>query len=279
MRSSLEIYTVATGAVRCVWQSDDLYEAPNWDPDGKSLVINGNGLIYRIPVTGGEPALIDTGFADQCNNDHGISPDGATILVSHKNGDEGSVIYSLPATGGTPVRVTPAFPSYWHGWSPDGGQIAYCARRNGRYEVCVSSVTGEGEVQLTGVNKDDGHNDGPDYSPDGAWIWFNSDRTGNAQIWKMRPDGTDLTRMTHDAFVNWFPHPSPCGQHVLYLAYPEGTLFHPRDLDVGLILMAPDGSDAREVLRFNGGQGSINVPCWSPDGTEFAYVRYGPENA
>jgi len=277
MRSSLEIYRIATGQTEVVWQSRDLYEAPNWDPDGKSFVINGMGRIFRLPVTGGDPVQIDTGYADGCNNDHGISPDGKTILISHKPGDEGSVIYSLPATGGTPRRVTPKAPSYWHGWSPDGEQIAYCARRAGRYEICVSRVDGADEVQLTGVGGDEGHNDGPDYSPDGAWIWFNSDRSGRAQIWKMRPDGSDVTRMTDDGFVNWFPHPSPCGTHVLYLAYPEGTLYHPRDLDVGLMLMSPDGSNAREVARFNGGQGSINVPCWSPDGSAFAYMRYGPD--
>lgn len=277
MRSSLEVYTLATGQTRVVWQSDALFEAPNWDPGGATLLINGNGRLFRVPVRGGEAVAVDTGFADDCNNDHGISPDGKTILISHKPGEEGSVIYALPSEGGVPQRVTPKAPSYWHGWSPDGGRIAYCALRNGRYEICTSELSGDDEVQLTGVGGDEGHNDGPDYSPDGQWIWFNSDRTGHAQIWKMRPDGSEATQVTDDALVNWFPHPSPDGRHILYLAYPVGTLYHPRDLDVGLVLMDPDGGNARRIVEMFGGQGSINVPCWSPDGSAFAFMRYAPE--
>ncbi|MGB8815607.1 MAG: hypothetical protein WCC57_20710, partial [Paracoccaceae bacterium] len=75
--------------------------------------------------------------------------------------------------------------------------------------------------------------------------------------------------------VNWFPHPSPCGGHVLYLAYPAGTVGHPRDRPVALCLMDPEGGNRRQVLAFNGGQGTINAPCWAADGSAFAYMRFG----
>jgi Tol biopolymer transport system component len=270
MASVLEVHEVATGSVREVWRSGALFEAPNWSPDGQWLVINGAGLLYRLPVTGGTPQRIDTGFATACNNDHGFSPDGAWIGFSHRT-EAGSSIFMVPSGGGEPRAVTPVNPSYWHGWSPDGMRLAYCGQRARRFDIFTCAVDGSDERRLTA---DAGHNDGPDYSPDGEWIWFNSDRGGHAQIWRMRVDGSDLGQMTDDTFVNWFPHPSPCGRHVLYLAYPPGTLEHPRDRDVGLRLMNPDGTGMREVARFNGGQGTINVPCWAPDGSAFAFMRY-----
>lgn len=276
MRSSLEIYDVNTQAVRVVYQTDDLIEAPNWSPDGKTLLINGGGGLFKIPVAGGEPDRVDIGFADTCNNDHGISPDGRQIVLSHHL-DKKSCIFLVPWEGGEPQRVTPEIPSYWHGWSPDGATLAYCARRGDQFDICTIPVAGGAETRLTGVDQHEGHNDGPDFSADGQWLWFNSDRTGHAQIWKMRLDGSDACQMTDDDRVNWFPHPSPDGQHVLYLSYPPGTTQHPRDKAVILRLMAPDGSGVRDLLAFNGGQGSINVPCWSPDGTAFAYMRYQEE--
>ena len=273
MRSSLEIFTLATGRSRVVWQSDDLYEAPNWSPDGRWLLINGAGRLWRLPVGGGTPEQVGTDFADDCNNDHGISADGRRIVLTHRI-DGLSCIYLMPWDGGVPQRVTPNLPSYWHGWSPDGATLAYCARRDGQYDIYTCPVTGGDEVQLTGRDRHEGHNDGPDYSPDGRWIWFNSDRTGQAQIWRMRPDGSDLRQMTDDERVNWFPHPSPDGRYILYLSYPPGTEQHPRDRDVILRLMTPDGADRRDLLAFNGGQGTINVPCWAPDASAFAYMRY-----
>ena len=273
MRSSLEIFTLATERSEVVLTTDALIEAPNWDPDGRSLLVNGDGRLYRVSLDGtAEMTLVDTGFADACNNDHGISPDGKRIVISHRT-DEGSTIFTLPAEGGVPEKVTQTNPSYWHGWSPDGATLAFCGQREGRFDVYTIPAGGGYEKRLT----DEGHNDGPDYSPDGAWIWFNSDRTGQAQIWRIRPDGTGLERMTEDGLVNWFPHPSPDGTRVLYVAFPAGTTGHPRDKDVALCLMRPDGGGARRVLELFGGQGTINVPCWAPDGSAFAFVRYVPE--
>jgi Tol biopolymer transport system component len=273
MRSSLEIFELATGRTRVVLATDRVIEAPNWDPGGASLVVNGGGRLFRVALDGrAELAPVDTGFADACNNDHGVSPDGTQLAISH-GAAGGSTIYTLPAAGGTPVAVTRANPSYWHGWSPDGATLAFCGDRAGRFDVFTIPVEGGEETRLTA---DAGHNDGPDYAADGSAIWFNSDRTGRAQIWRMRTDGVRQVQVTDDRFVNWFPHPSPDGAFVLYLAYPPGTLGHPRDRNVALRLMAPDGRGVRTALELFGGQGTINVPCWAPDGSAFAYVRYAP---
>jgi len=269
----LEIFDLISGTSRPVWQTDHLIEAPNWDVSGDTLLYNGDGRLFRIAVDGGTPTQVDTGFADACNNDHGISPDGSRIVISHHTPD-GSCIYTLPATGGVPVRVTDKLPSYWHGWSPDGARLTYCGRRGGQFDIYSIAAEGGPEAQLTGRDMPEGHNDGPDYSPDGRHIWFNSDRTGRAQIWRMAVDGSDVQQVTHDENVNWFPHPSPDGAHVLYLAYPPGTQGHPSDKPVELRLMDPDGRNMRVLAAFKGGQGTINVPCWAADGRAFAYVKY-----
>ena len=273
MRSSVEIHDIVTGETRIVWQTDDLVEAPNFSRDGRFLVINGDGLIYRLPLDGSGPERIDTGFAIQCNNDHGLSPDGSLMAISDKAEFGKSAIYVLPAAGGTPRLVTENLPSYWHGWSPDGTMLAYCGIRNDEFDIYTIPVAGGTEQRLT---FGEGRNDGPDWSPDGDWIYFNSSRTGRMQIWRIRPDGSDPTRITDSPYGDWFPHPSPDGRHLLVLSYDGDVFDHPRDLNVRLRLMDMDGGNARVLFELFGGQGTINVPNWAPDSRSFAYVRYAP---
>lgn len=273
MRSSVEIYDIVTGETRVVWQSEQLIEAPNFSRDGRFLIVNGDGLVYRLPLDGGEPMRIDTGFATRCNNDHGLSPDGSLLAISDKVQFGKSAIYVLPAEGGTPQLVTPNLPSYWHGWSPDGATLAYCGIRNDLFDIYTIPVEGGEERRLT---FGEGRNDGPDYAPDGQWIYFNSSRTGRMQIWRVRPDGSEPTRITDSLYGDWFPHPSPDGRHLLVLSYDGDVFDHPRDLDVRLRLMDMDGGNARVLFSLFGGQGTMNVPNWSPDGRAFAFVRYAP---
>ncbi|GIL02180.1 MAG: hypothetical protein BroJett030_20790 [Alphaproteobacteria bacterium] len=271
MRSSLEIFDLAIGRACGVYETDAHIEAPNWSPDGDHLLYNDGGLLYRLPAGGGAPERIDTGFATRCNNDHGFSPDGAAIAISDTSESGESCIYVLPARGGAPRRVTGRTPSWWHGWSPDGARIAFTARRDGQFSIRTIAVDGGEE---TVVAAGGGHHDGPDYTPDGAFIWFNSDRGGSMQLWRVRPDGADVEQMTFDERVNWFPHPSPDGRLVVYLAYEHGVEGHPAGRYVELRLMPQQGGKPETALALFGGQGTINVPSWSPDGRRFAFVRY-----
>lgn len=274
MRSSLEIFTLASRKSRSVYQTGMHIEAPNWTRDGAALIFNGGGLLYRIPVAGAAaPQKIDTGFAVRCNNDHGLSPDGSQLVISDQTIDGQSRIYLLPAAGGSPREITPDAPSYWHGWSPDGKTLAYCAKRHGKFGIFTIPVDGGVEHRLTSTT---GLDDGPDYSPDGKWIYFNSDRTGRMQIWRMPPDGTKPEQITNDEYNNWFAHPSPDGKWLVLLSYAPDVKGHPPDKDVSLRLLPLAGGPITELVKLFGGQGTINVPSWSPDSREFAYVRYAP---
>jgi TolB protein len=270
--STLEMQSLSSTDRRVVHVAEGRFEAPNWLRDGKTLVFNRGGRLYRIPAAGGKPEVIDTGFAVRCNNDHGVSPDGSLLAISDQSqADRKSRIYTVPVGGGKPTLVTENAPSYWHGWSPDGKTLAYCAERNGEYDVYAIPTGGGKEVRLT---DSPGLDDGPEYSPDGKFIYFNSERTGRMQIWRINADGGEPTAVTNDAFNNWFPHPSPDGRTLVFLSYPTDVKGHPEDKDVSLRRMNLADRRIDVLANFLGGQGTVNVPCFSPDGKKIAFVTY-----
>ena len=276
MPSHVCILDVEGNAERVVWSDPAHFEAPNWSPDGDSLLLNSRGALWRLPLTeGARPVLVPTGTVTGINNDHGISPDGALLVVS------AGAVYILPASGGEPRRVTPKTPSYFHGWSPDGATLAYCGERDGVFNLYSIPVGGGEETRLTWGA---GHDDGPDYSPDGRWIYFNSNRTGRWCLWRIPADGAGpgdarAEQITDDEYEDWFPHPSPDGRWLVFLSFPPGTPGHPPGKDVVLRRMPLPGDAAergviRELAHVFGGQGTLNVNSWAPDSRRFAYVRY-----
>lgn len=270
--TSLETVAVATGLRRLVYRDRTTFEAPNWSRDGKSFLINRDGGIYTLPLKRGEPRRLDTGKVDRNNNDHGLSFDGRWLALSSGGGTKGSQIYLVPATGGEPRLITPEGPSYWHGWSPDGATLAYCARRNGNFDIYTIPVAGGPERRLTTAES---HDDGCEYTPDGTKIYFNSDRTGTMQIWRMNPDGSGQELVTHDPeFADWFPHPSPNGKWLVFLSFDKSVKGHPANQNVTLRLMPLAGGEPKVIATLFGGQGTLNVPSWSPDSSQVAFVSY-----
>ncbi len=271
--SNLEILDVATGNAGVVHQYSGSFQAPNWTHDGKALIYVQEGRLYRFDLASRTPAAINTGFATRNNNDHVLSFDGRTLGISnHSVEDSGaSIVYTVPATGGTPTRITAKGPSYLHGWSPDGKWLVYVGERNGELDVYKISASGGDEIRLTNTP---GLDDGPEYTPDGAYIYFNSSRSGRMQIWRMRPDGTAQEQITNDGLNNWFPHISPDGKWIAYLAFSSDVApdDHPFYKHVLLRVMPIGGGPARVIAYLYGGQGTINVPSWSPDGTRLAFV-------
>ena len=274
--SMLETVDVATGERTVRKRFDSLIEAPNWLPDGSTLLYNAGGSLWLFDLASGESRKVDTGSAARCNNDHVLSPDGRQVGLSSAGPEGRSLVYVAPLSGGEPRLVTPVGPSYLHGWSPDGRTLAYCAERGGEFDIYTMPVEGGEETRLTDAP---GLDDGPEYSPDGRHIWFNSVRSGLMQVWRMDAGGQNQPRMTWDEESNcWFPHLSPDGKQVAYIAYKKGDVApgdHPPCKHVEIRLMDADGENTRTLVRLFGGQGTLNVNSWSPDGTQLAFVSYG----
>ena len=305
-RSVLQVFDIETGKVEVLKEFDCVIEAPNWSADGSFLTYNSNGRIYRYTVATGEVSLVESYFVDNCNNDHVLDPDGSGIYVSHHTKEDGlSRIYKIYFDGRLPRLVTPLAPSYLHGITPDGKTLAYCAERNGSYDIYTIPAVGGNETRLT---TSFGLNDGPEYDCCGEFIWFNSERSGRMQAFCMKADGSAQTQMTHDLHWNtWFPHISPDRQKVVMVAYTETDVRpgeHVPNKNVELRLMRRAGSancadsvncaDSADgcaapvncagaaaewgapqtILKLFGGQGTINVNSWAPDSKRFAFVSY-----
>ncbi len=274
LESRLEILALETGERRVVHETRNHIEAPNWSRDGSTLVFNSGGRLYALPAAGGPSRLVPTGTLDRLNNDHGLSPDGRAMAISHHAGGGPSLIYVVPSEGGEPRLVTARGPSYWHGWSPDGKTLAYCAERDGEYDVYTIAADAKESREERRLTTAPGLDDGPDYAPSGD-IFFNSERGGVMRIWRMGPDGSDPRAVTSDeAWADWFPHPSPDGKWLVFLSYDRSVSGHPPNKDVALRLMPLEGGEPRVLARLFGGQGTINVPSWAPDSQSFAFVSY-----
>jgi TolB protein len=188
LSSHLEILELATGRRDIIYTSPSSIQAPNWRPDGKSLLYNSGGLMYNFDLATRQPTVLPTGDVQNNNNDHVLSFGGKMLgLSSDEKQLGGSVVYTVPASGGQPRQITPRGPSYLHSWSPDGQSLLFTGERNKNFDIYRVPAAGGPEVRLTTAP---GLDDGPEYTPDGQYIYFNSNRTGTMQIWRMKPDGS-----------------------------------------------------------------------------------------
>jgi hypothetical protein len=282
--SVLELLDVASGARRVLRESisgganDAPFEAPNWTRDGGSLIYNTSGAgenrgrLVRYDLATGQTALIDTATHTRNNNDHVLSFDGTMLGISDQSQPGGSAVYTVPLAGGTPTRITANTPSYMHSWSPDGRTLIYTGGRNNEFDIYAMNADGSGSERNLTSSK--GLDDGPEYSPDGKFIYFNSVRSGTMQVWRMKPDGADPQQVTSDAWNNWFPHLSPDGQWIAFISFPKEVdpAEHPYYKQVMLRVMPASGGAPRTIAYVYGGQGTINVPSWSPDSRMLAFV-------
>lgn len=279
--SHLEILDVTTGRRELVHSAAQPFEAPNWTTDGKALIYNTSGReaahrgrLHRFDLATRRATLIPTDFATRNNNDHVLSFDGTMLGISHHATNLGgrSAVFTVPVTGGTPKLITPLTPSYLHGWSPDGKWLVYTGGRNDEYDIYKRAADGRGEeIRLTDVR---GLDDGPEFTPDGKFIYFNSTRTGTMQLWRMKPDGTEPEQLTKDELNNWFPHISPDGKWIAFLSFSKDVspTDHPYYKQVTLRLMPVAGGTPKVIAYVYGGQGTLNVPSWSPDSKRLAFV-------
>lgn len=270
----LETMTIANGRRKVIMESSGRFEAPNWMPDGKKLLFNQGGALYTIPAGGGSAEKLNTGEVTRINNDHGISFDNKMLAISAAGASGGSVIYVLPLAGGIPKQITAESPSYWHGWAPNNKELVFVGQRDGSkvYNLYAANINTRAEWALS--TNTSGHVDGPEYSPDGKYIYYNANPTGTMQIWRMKPDGTGKEQLTFDENNNWFPHISPDGKWIAYISFlpdihPDS---HPSYQKVTLRLMPVNGGAPKVMAYLYGGQGTINVNSWSPDSKSIAFV-------
>lgn len=272
----METMNVFTGIRRVIRETTGRFEAPNWMPDGKNLLFNEGGALYKLSVEGGNPEKLNTGEVTRNNNDHGISFDGKMLAISSSRSGlpgGGSSVYVVPIGGGDPKLLTEKTPSYWHGWNPNGKEVVYVGQRDGKnYDIYRIPITGGKETKLT--SNTSYHVDGPEYSPDGKYIYYNGSQTGTMQIWRMKPDGTNHEQLTFDEYNNWFPHISPDGKWMVIISFPPDIdpKGHPSYKRVMLRLMPTSGGAPKVIAYLYGGQGTINVPSWSPDSKSIAFV-------
>jgi TolB protein len=276
--SRMETLDVFSGKRKIIYESKDRFEAPNWMPDGKSLLFNSKGSLFTIPVAGGTPVKINTGEADHNNNDHGISFDGKMLALSHHRTGlpgGGSTVYVMPLAGGPLKMITEKTPSYFHGWSADGRDVVFVGQRGtNTYDIYRASIKDGKETKLTSTPAG-AHVDGCEYAPDGKYIYYNSSVTGTMQLWRMKPDGSGQEQITFDEYNNWFPHISPDGKWIAFISFAPTIEAndHPLYKRVMLRLMPVSGLGAPRVIAYLfGGQGTINVPSWSPDSKQIAFV-------
>ncbi len=277
--SHLEVMDVATGHRKILYSAPNSLQAPNWTSDNKYLIFNSlspsENLLFKYDLKSGEISKLNTGFATQNNNDHVLSYDGKMLAISNHVGPKRtSTIYTLPIAGSdTPTKITNEENghSFLHSWSPDGKQLLFTGQRNNQWNIIAVDIATKKETALT---EDATLDDGPEYTPDGKYIYFNSVRTGTMQLWRMKPDGSAEEQVTFDEYNNWFPHISPDGKWILYVAFPKDIdpTSHPFYKKIYLRLMPASGGVARTVAYIYGGQGTINVPSWSPDSKKIAFV-------
>ena len=273
--SHIEIMDVQTGLRKIVYSAPNSLQAPNWTNDGKYLIYNAEGLLYKFDIATGKPTVLNSGFAKNNNNDHVLSFDGKQMAISNHVSDKRiSTIFTFPVTGSdNPIKITSedSGHSYLHGWSPNGKKLIFTGQRKDQFDIWTIDIATKKETALTNSPVLD---DGPEYTPDGKWIYFNSVRTGTMKLWRMKPDGSNQEQITFDEYNDWFPHISPDGKWIVYIAFPKDIepSDHPFYKKVYLKLMPASGGVPKTIAYLFGGQGTINVPSWSPDSKRIAFV-------
>jgi TolB protein len=273
--SHIEVMDIQTGYRKILHSAPNSLQAPNWTKDGKHLIYNAEGLLYKYNLGNGAITTLNSGFANQNNNDHVLSFDGKQLAISHHVGESRvSTIYTLPVTGSdkpTQMTLPSSGHSYLHGWSPDGKKLIFTGQRNNQFDIWQIDIATKKETALTNSSTLD---DGPEYSPDGKYIYFNSVRTGTMKLWRMKADGSNPEQLTFDEYNDWFPHISPDGKWIVYISFPKDIdpTDHPFYKDVYIRLMPVAGGVPRTIAYVYGGQGTINVPSWSPDSKQIAFV-------
>ena len=249
---------------------------PRFSPDGRSIAVsraagNNPGSMYVVPLDGGKPSTLDP------------SRRLGQVMIPAFTGRRGEVLYGqvdstigffagsasrllLQRIGSRDSRTLAWIPGFSNRVeiSGPGTVVAESATSRGNLqEVTLSSSREAGGARwLTRGNSNDRQ---PSFSPDGEWMAFSSDRSGNLDIWAMSSKTGAIHPVTHDAAQDWDPCFSRDGKTLAWSSNRGGHF--------EIWAAAADGSGARQVTQDGG---DAENPTLSPDGNWMVYASYNP---
>jgi TolB protein len=280
--STLETVKVASTDRRVAYTAAERFAAPNWSHNGTAIVFAHGGTLQRFgldpapypslnvqAVMTARPTPLRTDAPAPLSDHHGFSPDGTELAVSATDGGV-SHVYVLAADDSSIHKVATGSSAVWNSWSPDGRTLALSEQRGGESKICTLPAQGGAE---TCPPHQQGRNENADFSTDGEWIYFGSDRTGAMQLWRMHPDGSAQEQLLTESGDDLSPHPSPDGKWLVYIAFPNGAPAHAEQV-AELRLLSLSDRKSHLLATLLAGPGTILSPSWSPDSTRVAFVSY-----
>ena len=247
---------------------EDTFHA-DWSPDGKwiacGVMQGGNYDIWIEPAAGGERIRLTADPAwDRVPR---WSPDGRKLLfASNRNGAWNLWTIEPFRLQKKPVRITSdeddlvpphALPA---GWSPDGREIVFASQRRNRELWIIPAGGGEKRRLLP----DGYYGSDPDWSPDGKWIAYNSDRGGWSEIWAVPRFGGAVRRVTSLHQKSYNASWSPDGRWIAFCSKGAG----------GFQLWAAPFAGG-SPLQLTAADGRHTGPRWSPDGRRLVFDGSG----
>ena len=278
-RDTLYTKALDAGASRVITAGLELH-SPAWSPDGAWIAyVSGNrdfvlgtsnlgnlapSAIWLVRVTGGQPIPVTD------NKSLNVSPiwlpQGRQLLfVSDRDGGRDIYRVTLRRSGepaGPPTRLTTGLNAHTISLSADAKRLAYSVYTEtanvwslqipDREPVPISQATpvttGKQIIESVAI------------SHDGRWLAFDSDRSGNSDIYKMPVGGGEPEQLTTDPQPDFAPAWSPDGKEIAFHSFRNGT----RDVFV----MPADGGPAEPVVATPAQE---RGPDWSPDGHQLAF--------
>ena len=283
-----EIYVFTDGKVKQLTRNGNIDKDPTWSPDGTQITWMSNKLrggpgfdVWVMEADGKNQHAIVEDAGDGIRRPR-WSPDGTKIAfvanagaqnwyiffvdftrLEGKGKKQKPLIYDVTGTGRFPRQEADRDPVF----SPDGTLLAFESNRDKNAEIYVADITGEpgakgkkvpGDIQQR-LAADRAQDRRPRWSPDGQHLTFQSDRTGDWQLYSINPKGENLQQLT-DNGLNWRAEWSPNAKQIAFESK--------RDKNPEIYVMNADGTNQVNLTNHPTHDTS---PQWSPSGRKILF--------